>query len=116
MLLGIALILFAVAAVLGLIFAANYFKNGKLPLGLAAVHGIFAASGLVLLIISVLMGETSTIGIIAMIIFIIAALGGFILLYNHLTKGKLPRQLIAIHAVAAVIAFLILLLGGFKAK
>ncbi len=116
MFLVVSLILFAIAAVLGLTFAANYLKSGKLPLGLAAAHGLFAASGLVLLIISVIMGETSTLGIVALVIFIIAALGGFILLYNHLTKGKLPRQLIAIHAAAAVIAFLILLLGGFKAK
>lgn len=115
MVLVISLILFAAAAVAGLTFAANYLKSSKLPLGLAAVHGLLAASGLVLLIVAVVTGESSTLGLAALIIFIIAALGGFTLLFNHLTKGKLPRPLIAIHAIAAVVAFLILLLGGFKA-
>ena len=115
MLLIVALLLFAAAAVLGLILAGMYFRQEKLLLGLAVPHGVLAAAGLIALLIAVIMGKTSSLGATALIIFAAAALGGFTLLVNHLTQYRLPRLLVAAHAIAAVLAFLILLFGGFKA-
>ncbi|MCE5186775.1 MAG: hypothetical protein LLF76_11690 [Planctomycetaceae bacterium] len=105
-----ALICFAIAAVLGIILAAMYQK-GQLSLGTAVIHGLFAAIGLVLLIIAVAQADVSTLGKTALVLFIIAALGGAVLIYNHLTKHALPKPVIAIHAVVAVVAFLLLLFG-----
>lgn len=114
MLLIVALVLFAAAAAMGLIFAGVYLKQGNLSLGLAGIHGLFAASGLVVLLIAATQGKTSRAGNISLGIFVIAAIGGFVLLYNHLTKGKLPKPLIAAHAIAAVLAFVVLLLAGSR--
>lgn len=76
---------------------------------LAIVHGIAAASGLVLLILGVMnMGSTGSKASLA--IFLLAALGGFTLFSFHLRSRPLPVPLVFIHGGAAVVAFLVLLL------
>jgi hypothetical protein len=111
----IALISFAIAAVIGIILAAFYAK-GTLTVGGALLHGFFAVIGVLLLIISLLQGKTLRIENYSLILFIIAALGGIVLIFNHLTKGKLPKQIIGVHAVVAVIAFLMLLSGTISQR
>lgn len=108
-----ALICFAAAAVLGVTMAAMYQK-GKLSLNFAAIHGLFAAAGLVLMIVAAIQGELTNLGVVALIVFILAAGGGAILIFNHLTKHSLPKPLIAIHGGIAVIAFLLLLFGAIQ--
>ena len=109
----VSLILFAIAALAGVTLAVMYTK-GKLTIGGALLHGLFAASGLVVLIISAAQGQTTTIANYALVLFVIAALGGAVLFGSHLKKGMLPKPLIGIHAAAAVIAFLMLLTGVFR--
>jgi hypothetical protein len=48
----------------------------------------------------------------ALILFVIAALGGFGLFFHHLRKAALPIWLVVVHALVAVIAFVILLLNS----
>lgn len=108
----ISLVLFAAAALAGVILASMYAK-GKLTTGGALIHGLFAASGLILLIISAVNNQTTAIMNYALVLFVIAALGGAILFVSHLKKGMLPKPLIAIHAIAAVVAFLMMLSGTF---
>ncbi len=109
----IALICFAAAALIGTALAVMYNK-GKLSLNLAYAHGVFGAAGLVFLIIPAVRGTISSLGIAALIVFVVAALGGAVLFANHLKKALLPKPLIAIHGAAAVIAFLLLLVGTLK--
>jgi hypothetical protein len=113
MLIIIALICFAAAAVIG-IWLARMYGKGKLSLNAAYLHGLCGAAGLVLLVIAAAKGMVSSFGIAALIIFAAAALGGVVLFVNHLQKGSLPKPLIAVHAVAALFAFLLLLIGAAK--
>ncbi|MEN6383907.1 MAG: hypothetical protein ABFD79_01785 [Phycisphaerales bacterium] len=106
----IALISFAIAAVIGIILAALYAK-GTLTVGGALLHGLLAVIGVLLLVISVVQGNTNRIENYSLILFIVAALGGLVLISSHLTKGKLQKPVIGIHAVVAVISFLMLLSG-----
>ncbi len=109
----IALVLFAIAAVGGLILAVIRFRGQPYPpLGLAVVHGLFAAAGLVALIAGVAQGHAPSRATIALILFIVAALGGFVLFFTHLRKTALPKALIVIHALVAVVAFIILLVSS----
>ncbi len=109
----IALVLFAIAAVGGLILAVIRFRGQPYPpLGLAVVHGLFAAAGLVALIAGVAEGHAPSRATIALILFIVAALGGFVLFFTHLRKAALPKGLIVVHALAAVVAFVILLVSA----
>ena len=107
-----ALVLFAIAAVGGLILAVVRFRGKPYPpLGLAVVHGLFAAAGLVALIAGVAQGHAPSRATIALVLFVIAALGGFVLFFTHLRKSALPVPLVVIHALVAVIAFVILLVS-----
>ena len=108
MFLTYAAILFALGAVGGLAMAVMSFQGKALPVPLAALHGLFGASGLVLLIIGVLAGLGGGTARIALGILIVAALGGFYLLSFHLKKARHPRAVIVVHALVAVTGFLTL--------
>ena len=80
-----------------------------MPVALA--HGALAAIALVLLIVAAIGGKAATTGKIALGIFVVAALGGFTLFSFHLRKKELPLPLVVVHGLAAVVAFVILLVG-----
>jgi hypothetical protein len=107
----VALILFAVAAVGGLIMASIRFRGTNPPLALALVHGAVAAAGLVAFIVAVLHAPAAG-PRIALVLFIVAALGGFVLFATHLRKKNIPVPLMLIHAVVAVGGFVVLLIGS----
>lgn len=110
----IAAILFAIAAVGGVIMAAMRFSGRELPpMALAIVHGLFAAAGLVTLIAAVIGAQTNWASIIAVIGFVIAAIGGFTLFAHHLRRQALPINYVVIHGLGAVISFVILLVAIF---
>jgi hypothetical protein len=105
----VALLLFALAAVGGLVIARMRFKGKPYPpMGLALVHGAAAAAGLLTLIALVVNGQAAG-ETTPLVLFIIAALGGFGLFFHHLRKAPLPIWLVVVHAAVAVIAFLLLL-------
>lgn len=107
--LKIAIVLFAVAALGGVVLATLHLKTKGAPVALAILHGLLAVTGLVTLILAVLNMATVGWAGVALGIFILAALGGFVLFGLDLKKRALPRGLIAVHGLAAVVAFLILL-------
>ena len=107
----VAAVLFALAALGGIILATLHLKKNDAPIPLALVHGLAAAVGLVLLIIAVTQMPSAGLAGVALAIFVIAALGGFVLFAMHLAKKSLPRGLIFVHGLAAVVAFLLLLVS-----
>lgn len=108
-----AIILFAVAAVLGVVLASSHIKGKVPPIALALVHGILAASGLVITILAVVRAADAGIGVYSLVCFVIAALGGFVLISLHLRKRELPIGLIIVHGLMAVVGFALLLLWTF---
>ena len=113
----VAAILFAVAAVGGVIMAAMRFGGRELPpMALALVHGLFAAAGLVTLILAVVGSQASWAAIIATVGFVVAALGGFMLFAYHLRRQALPVNYVVIHGAGAVISFVILLAAIFVVR
>jgi hypothetical protein len=106
-----AVVLFAVAALFGIILATLHLKKNNAPIPLALIHGLAAAVGLILLIVFVVQIASGGLPVVALIIFIIAALGGFVLFTMHLMRKPLPRGLMFVHALAAVVAFIILLVA-----
>ncbi len=110
-----AAILFALGALGGLYMALRSFKGQSIPVAVAVLHGLFGATGLVLLIIGVLTGMGGTVATAALIILLVAALGGFYLLSFHIRKQTHPRAVIVIHALVAVIGFLTLLTAILQA-
>ncbi len=107
-----AITLFALAAVGGLTLAYMRIVKKDVSLPIAIVHGILAATGLVLLILAVTkLGGTGL--TTALVVFLIAALGGFTLLSYHLRMRPMPVPLVLVHGAVAVTAFVILLIAVF---
>ena len=107
--LGPALIVFAVGA-LGGVMLATYVLQGQLaPWALSLLHAGLGAIGLLLLIYAALTAGISGTVLAALVILVIAALGGFYLASIHLRKVVAQRSVVFIHAGAAVIGFLTLL-------
>lgn len=109
---SIPLVLFAVAALGGIVIAIMRFKGRPYPpMALGLVHGAAAAAGLVALIGVVVQGQAPSGVTTALVLFVVAALGGFGLFFHHLRKVALPIWLVVVHAVVAVIAFVLLLVN-----
>ena len=110
----LSLLLFAVAAVAGLTMAVMHFRGVSPPRGvLAVLHGLFAASGLVVLLLALIKTGFGGRPGIALGLLVIAALGGFALLASHVQNKRLPSPLVVGHALLAVAGFLTLLLAEF---
>jgi hypothetical protein len=109
-----ALILFAIAAVGGLTMAVMHFRGQTPPrVGIAVLHGVLAAAGLVVLLMAVMSPGAPRAVQAALGIFVVAALGGFGLLSFHLRGRPLPNGLVIGHGALAVVAFLILAVAVF---
>ena len=108
----IAAILFAIAALGGVVMALIRFSGRDYPpVALAVIHGLFAAAGLVtLIVVAVAPGVALSIRI-ALLLFLAAAIGGFSLVYYHAKGRPLPISYVVIHGLVAVIAFVILIAG-----
>jgi hypothetical protein len=101
--------LFALAAVMGLVIATAIFnKKLSTPKPAVVAHGIFGATALVLLIYYMVQNPDNY-PKVSLILFIVAALGGFVLLYNDLKKNPGPLSIVIVHALVAVTAFVLLL-------
>jgi len=104
----IIVLLFAVAALFGVSLIIPVLQ-GKTPArGLVFAHGGIAAAALVMLLLK-FFDQPGSVPRWSLILFVVAALGGFVLFSNDLRKKEIPKPLALIHAAAAVVAFLILL-------
>lgn len=106
------IILFALAAVLGLILITKVLKDQETPKPVVYSHGAAAAIGLVLLIIAYV-NQGDSLLMTSVIIFVIAALGGFIMFGKDIGGNQVPKWLAVVHALAAVTGFILLLIAAF---
>jgi hypothetical protein len=106
----LSLILFAIAAVAGLTMAILHFRGQSPPrVVLAVLHGLFAASGLVVLLLALIKTGFGGKPGLAFGLLAAAALGGFGLLSWHARQQRLPSALVVGHGLLAVAGFLTLL-------
>lgn len=109
-----AIILFAIGALFGLHILTHILKTRPSPKASVIFHGLFVAAALVLLIVTIANGTANSLTIASLIFFIIAALGGFIMVYMDLGQKKLPpRALAVLHPLLAAIGLVILIIYTF---
>ncbi len=104
----LAIILFALGAIFGLIVLTSFLKSGATPKGAVAVHGVLVVIALILLIAFIAghhPGPTA-----ALILFIITGLGGITLFIVDMSKKPLPKFLAFLHPILAVISLIILII------
>lgn len=113
--LNIAIIIFAIGAVGGLVLASSVLRGRLAPWALSIIHMLLGATGLVLTALVVLGGSDAGKGVIpiALLILVVAALAGFYLASVHAKKVIAPRAAVLTHATVAVVGFLLLLGGAF---
>lgn len=104
-----AILVFAVAAIGGLVLASSVLRGKLAPWAISALHALLGASGLVLLILVVLQGAAPGRLTAALALLVLAALGGFFLASFHLRKQVAPKAVVLVHAGVAVVGFLTLL-------
>lgn len=107
--LAYALIVFAVAAIGGLVLAAHVLCGKFAPWALSLLHAVLGATGLVLLVVLMVQGAASRPVMTGLGVLLLAALGGFFLASFHLRRKLPPKAVVAIHAGVAVAGFLVLL-------
>lgn len=108
-----ATIIFALAAILG-IYLINYiFKDKDTPKGVVMIHGAFAALGIVLLIIYFFSSHSSP--VLSLILFVLAAIGGFFMVWRDVTLRPVPKFVVAGHGLIAIVAFICLIVFQFNA-
>ena len=112
MLLNVAAVVFAIAALGGIVLAAHVLRGKLAPWALSLLHAALGAAGIVLVLVTVIQGLRGN-ATLALGLFVIAALGGFFLASFHLRKVPGPRPVVLIHASVAVVGFLVLAGGAF---
>lgn len=113
--LQLAVAIFAVGAVGGLVLASYVLRGRLAPWALSLLHAALGAAGLVLTLLVVLgAGTVPSSTPLALILLLVAALGGFFLASYHLRKQPGPRAVVLIHAGVAVIGFVLLAGGAFS--
>jgi hypothetical protein len=105
-----AVILIALGALIGLYMAVQHFRGRTPPRGMvAATHGLVAVSGVIILLLAARESGLRGAGPWALWLFGIAALGGLYLATQHMDQKRLSSGVIVVHALIAVVAFLITL-------
>lgn len=85
-------------------------REKETPKGAVITHGLFAVVGLILLI---LYAVNQPGPIESIVLFVIAALGGVVMLVRDLSGKKIPKWLGVLHGLLAVSGFIFLLVFAF---
>lgn len=102
-----AVVLFSLAALLGIFLLSFVLRGKQTPKAVTFTHGPLAAIGLVLLVIYAFQHDPAPTG--SLLLFIIAAAGGFVLIALDLTRKAVPKWLALAHGLIAVTALILLL-------
>jgi len=103
--------LFSLGAIIGMYLLALVLQNKQTPRFLAFVHGAFVATALGLLIYYAVEHRPQPIE--SIVLFVIAAVGGFTLIVRDITGRSLPKWLAVLHGLVAVTGFIFLLAYAF---
>jgi len=113
-----ATVLLAIAALGGLLMAGIRFAGQPHPpIALAMLHGFLAAAAVTLLLYAAATVGLPSMALGALVLFLLAAAGGVILNLNYHWKNvPLPKWLVVVHALVAVLGFLLLLAATWAAR
>jgi hypothetical protein len=107
--------LLVLTALGGLLMAGIRFMGKRNPPPwIAMLHGLLAGAGVTLLAYASLTAAVPATATIALLLFVLAALGGLVLnLKYEWNRALLPAPLLVGHAVVAVVGFVLLLVAAW---
>lgn len=92
-------------------------RDANPPSWLAMLHGLLAGSALTLLLYAYFTVGLPAFAGWALLLFLVAALGGVYLnLAYHAKAVLLPKTIVVVHAVIAVVGYVLLLMAVFAAR
>lgn len=94
--------LLLLGALFGVALALKIFQGGTPSLVVAVVHGIAAATGLLIAALAALQPGAAAAVKVGAGLLIVAALGGFVLLTTHFREAEHSKPLVVLHALIAV--------------
>lgn len=103
----IAIILFLIAAVFGAIVLTSILQDKPTPKKFVYTHGSIAAIALVMIIYYVFTHPVHA-PVTSLILFLIAAAGGFTMFFIDMQSKPVPKWIALLHPLIAVIAVLAL--------
>ena len=107
--------LLAVTALGGLALAGIRFTERQPPARLAMLHGLLAVAALTLLAYAWFTVGLPGTAALALLLLVLAALGGVYLNLNfHWKQVLLPKGIVVVHALLAVVGFVLLLLAALR--
>lgn len=106
------IVVFSIAAIFGVTLLSFVLRSKETPKAIVFLHGPVAAIGLIILIYYV--ATTGANLVIAIALFVIAALGGIILVSKDFMGKPIPKWLAVVHGLIALTGFLYLLNYAFN--
>ena len=103
------IVLFVLAAVVGLIILKNWITGSETSRTTVYVHGIFAALGLVLLIVHYFQNGAKALQT-SIILFVVAALAGFYMFLRDLKGKMIPVWLAVVHGLVGATGLIFIVL------
>ena len=103
------IVLFLLAAVFGLIILKNWLTAQNTARATIYTHGVFAALGLVLLIVYYFQNKGKSLQT-SIILFLVAAIAGFYMFFRDLKGEMSPTWLAIVHGLVAVAGFVFIVL------
>ncbi|HEX7046293.1 MAG TPA: hypothetical protein VF275_01800 [Gammaproteobacteria bacterium] len=110
--LNIAIGLFLLAAVGGIVMATQIFRGRTPTVAIAALHGPLAAIALLMLFWLWMQSGASQVMSIGLGVLVVAALGGFFLLSFHIRNKPHPKPVVVLHALLAVTGVVTLIIAA----
>ena len=107
-----SIVLFLIAALGGLYMAARIFAGSLPPWAIVIIHGVLAASGLLVLLYALFTGPQATAVVVGAVLLVVAALGGFFMFSFQLRQLPPPKPVVVVHALAAVAGVVCLIVNA----
>jgi hypothetical protein len=104
--------LFSITALLGMYLLTFVLKGKATPKAIVFTHGPLAAIALILLIVYAYREGPEPLE--SIVLFTLAAMGGFVLVFRDLTGRSIPKWLAVGHGLLAVTGFVFLLIFAFR--
>ena len=111
-----AFVLLTITALGGIVMAViRLRRNVNPPSSFAMLHGLLAGSALTLLLYGYFTVGLPALAGWALLLFLLAALGGtYLNLAYHAKAVLLPKAIVVVHAVIAVVGYVMLLMASLR--
>jgi hypothetical protein len=103
-----AIVIFGLTAMVGMYLLSLILRNKTTPKGVSMLHGFFAITGLIILIVYAYLNPPGPLP--SIVSFGLAAMGGLFLVYRDVTGKPIPKWLGIVHGFIAITGYILLIL------